>query len=120
LYGLVNGFTQQRITLVITSVLTAGQILPVKLSVYDDDGLLGLYVPASAFRDFTKDLSGNSMQGVSIETGSAGSQLLMSSMDKVFQSTSSAIAGAIRKNKAKIKYGTQVYLIDPQTLQNNH
>lgn len=120
LYGLVNGFTQQRVTLLVTSALASGQILPVKLSVYDQDGLAGLYVPASAFRDFTKDLSGNTMQGVSISSGSTGSQLLMSSMDKVFQSTSSAIAGAIRKNKAKIKYGTQVFLIDPQTLQNNH
>ncbi|NHA02538.1 conjugative transposon protein TraM [Mucilaginibacter sp. HC2] len=119
LYGLVNGFTQQRVTFVINSVLSAGQILPVKLSVYDQDGILGLYVPASAFRDFTKDLSGNTMQGVSIESGSAGNQLLMSSMDKIFQSTSSAIAGAIRKNKAKIKYGTYVYLVDPQTIQNN-
>ncbi|WDF55890.1 conjugative transposon protein TraM [Mucilaginibacter sp. KACC 22063] len=118
LYGLVNGFTQQRVTFVISSVLSGGQILPVKLSVYDQDGILGLYVPASAFRDFTKDLSGNTMQGVSIESGSAGNQLLMSSMDKVFQSTSSAIAGAIRKNKAKIKYGTYVYLLDPQTIQN--
>lgn len=120
LYGLVNGFTQQRVTFVINSVLSDGQILPVKLSVYDQDGILGLYVPASAFRDFTKDLSGNTMQGVSIESGSAGNQLLMSSMDKIFQSTSSAIAGAIRKNKAKIKYGTYVYLVDPQTIQNNH
>jgi len=60
------------------------------------------------------------MQGVSIESGSAGNQLLMSSVDKVFQSTSSAIANAIRKNKAKIKYGTYVYLVDPQTIQNNH
>jgi conjugative transposon TraM protein len=118
LYGLVNGFTQQRVTFVISSVLSGGQILPVKLSVYDQDGILGLYVPASAFRDFTKDLSGNTMQGVSIESGSAGNQLLMSSVDKVFQSTSSAIAGAIRKNKAKIKYGTYVYLLDPQTIQN--
>ncbi|WCT13326.1 conjugative transposon protein TraM [Mucilaginibacter jinjuensis] len=120
LYGLVNGFTQQRVTFVINSVLSGGQILPVKLSVYDQDGILGLYVPASAFRDFTKDLSGNTMQGVSIESGSAGNQLLMSSVDKIFQSTSSAIAGAIRKNKAKIKYGTYVYLVDPQTIQNNH
>jgi len=120
LYGLVNGFTQQRVTFVINSVLSGGQILPVKLSVYDQDGILGLYVPASAFRDFTKDLSGNTMQGVSIQSGSTGNQLLMSSMDKVFQSTSSAIANAIRKNKAKIKYGTYVYLVDPQTIQNNH
>ncbi|OKS88799.1 conjugative transposon protein TraM [Mucilaginibacter polytrichastri] len=120
LYGLVNSFTQQRVTFVISTVMSGGQILPVKLSVYDQDGIPGLYVPASAFRDFTKDLSGNTMQGVSIESGSAGNQLLMSSMDKVFQSTSSAIAGAIRKNKAKIKYGTYVYLVDPQTIQNNH
>lgn len=120
LYGLVNGFTQQRVTFVVSTVMFGGQILPVKLSVYDQDGILGLYVPASAFRDFTKDLSGNTMQGVSIESGSAGNQLLMSSMDKVFQSTSSAIAGAIRRNKAKIKYGTYVYLVDPQTIQNNH
>jgi conjugative transposon TraM protein len=120
LFGLVNGFTQQRVTFVINSVMSGGQILPVKLSVYDQDGILGLYVPASAFRDFTKDLSGNTMQGVSIESGNAGNQLLMSSMDKVFQSTSSAIANAIRKNKAKIKYGTYVYLVDPQTIQNNH
>ncbi|EHQ30899.1 conjugative transposon protein TraM [Mucilaginibacter paludis] len=118
LYGLVNGFTQQRVTFLISSVMSGGQILPVKLSVYDQDGMLGLYVPASAFRDFTKDLSGNTIQGVNIESGSAGNQLLMSSMDKVFQSTSSAIASAIRKNKAKIKYGTYVYLVDPQTIQN--
>jgi len=120
LYGLVNGFTQQRVTFVINSVLSGGQILPVKLTVYDQDGISGLYVPASAFRDFTKDLSGNTMQGVSIESGRAGNQLLMSSVDKIFQSTSSAIAGAIRKNKAKIKYGTYVYLVDPQTIQNTH
>lgn len=120
LYGLVSGFTQQRVAVTVSSVLSGSQILPVKLSAYDQDGLPGLYVPASAFRDFTKDLSGNTMQGVNIGSSSTGSQLLMSSVDKVFQSTSSAIAGAIRKNKAKIKYGTQVYLIDPQTLQNNH
>jgi conjugative transposon TraM protein len=120
LYAIVSGFTQQRVSLTVTSVLSSGQILPVKLSVYDQDGLQGLFVPASAFRDFTKDLTGNTMQGVSIESGSAGSQLLMSSADKIFQSTSSAISNAIRKNKAKIKYSTYVYLIDPQTLQNTH
>lgn len=121
LYAEINGFTGQRVSLLIKSILSGNQILPIKLEVYDTDGLPGLFVPNSAFRDFTKDLGGNSMQGVSLENGAAtGSQLLMSSLDKMFQSTSSAIASAIRKNKAKIKYSTYVYLIDPQTLQNNH
>lgn len=119
LYAEINGFTGQRVTMQVRSILSANQILPVKLEVYDMDGLPGLFVPNSAFRDFTKDLGGNSMQGVNITNGSAtGSQLLMSSLDKMFQSTSSAIASAIRKNKAKIKYNSYIYLIDPQALQN--
>lgn len=119
LYALISGFSSQRVTLTIQSIFFSGQILPVKLEVYDQDGLPGLYVPESAFRDFTKDLSGNAMQGVQIQGNSTGdSQFLMSTVDKVFQSTSSAIAGAIRKNKARIKYNSYIYLIDQQALQN--
>jgi conjugative transposon TraM protein len=119
LYALINGFSGQRVTLSVQSILTGGQILPVKLDVYDQDGIQGLYVPESAFRDFTKDLGGSSMQGVNIQGSSQnGSQFLMSTVDKVFQSTSSAIASAIRKNKAKIKYNSYIYLIDPQAQQN--
>ena len=84
--------------------------MPVKLAVYDQDGLDGLYVPNSQFRDFTKDASTNVMQGVDIE--STSSSYLMSAADKLFESTSSAIASAIRKDKARIKYNSYVYLID--------
>lgn len=124
IYALINGFSGQRVTLAIKSILYNNTLLPVKLDVYDMDGLLGLYVPSSAFRDFTKDLSGNSMQGISIDgNAQSGSQFLMSSVDKLFQSTSNAIASAIRKNKAKIKYNSYIYLIDEhaqQNAQNNH
>ena len=51
-------------------------------------------------------------------TGTAASQLMMSSVDKIFQSTSSAIAGVIRKNKAKIKYNSYLYLIDTDNSKN--
>ncbi|GAC1310436.1 MAG: conjugative transposon protein TraM [Mucilaginibacter sp.] len=118
LFALVSGFTEQRVTLSITSILYEGKILPVKLDVYDMDGLPGLYVPSSAFRDFTKDLGSNSVQGVTVDGSSGNSQFIMSSLDKVFQSTSSAIADLIRKNKAKLKYNSYLYLIDPDALQN--
>lgn len=118
LYALVSGFGDQRVTLTVQSILQDGRILPVKLDLYDTDGLPGLYVPESAFREFTKDLGGNSMQGVNIQGNSANAnQFLMSSIDKVFQSTSSAIATLIRKNKAKIKYNSYIYLIDTEALQ---
>lgn len=118
LFAQISGFTQQRVTLMITSILYDGKILPVKLDVYDMDGLPGLYVPSSAFRDFTKDLGSNSVQGVTIDGSSGNSQFIMSSLDKVFQSTSTAIADLIRKNKAKLKYNSYLYLIDNDALQN--
>ncbi|WEA00758.1 conjugative transposon protein TraM [Mucilaginibacter sp. SJ] len=117
LYALINGFSEQRVTLSITSILYDGKILPVKLDVYDMDGLPGLYVPSSAFRDFTKDLGSNSVQGVTVDGGSGNSQFVMSSLSKMFQSTSSAIADLIRKNKAKLKYNSYLYIIDPDALQ---
>jgi conjugative transposon TraM protein len=117
LFAQINGFSEQRVTLVITTILAEGKILPVKLELYDLDGMPGLYVPSSAFREFTKDLGSSSVQGVTIDGNSTGSQFIMSSVDKLFQSTSSAIAGLIRKNKAKMKYNSFIYLIDTDALQ---
>jgi conjugative transposon TraM protein len=119
LYALISGFTGQRVTLSVKTIIYGDLILPVKLDIYDLDGLPGLYVPESAFRDFTKDASTNTMQGTSLDNGSSsGSQFVMSSVDKIFQSTSSAVAGMIRKDKAKIKYNSYLYLIDTEALQN--
>ena len=117
LYAQISGFSEQRVTLMITSILFKSKIVPVKLDVYDLDGLPGLYVPASSFREFTKDLGGNTIQGITID-GSSGNQFLMSSASKIFQSTSSAIADLIRKNKARLKYNSYIYLIDTDALQN--
>jgi conjugative transposon TraM protein len=113
LYALISGFSAQRATLTIKSIIAGNQILPVKLEVYDLDGLKGLYVPNSQFRDFTKDLGTNSIQGVSLDNGSStDSRFLMSAAGKLFESSSSAIASAIRKDKARIKYNSYIYLID--------
>lgn len=117
LYAQVTGFSGQRVTLAVTSILVDGKIFPVRLDIYDQDGLPGLYVPASAFRDFTKDLGGSSVQGVTLDGGSGSNQFMMSTLDKFFQSSSSAIAGIIRKNKARLKFNSFIYLIDPDALQ---
>ena len=119
LFAQISGFSEQRVTLTISTILSGGKILPVKLEIYDLDGMPGLYVPSSAFREFTKDLGSSSVQGVTIDGNSGGSQFIMSSVDKIFQSTSSAIASLIRKNKAKMKYNSYIYLIDTDALQNS-
>lgn len=120
LYALISGFSGQRVLLSVSSILFDGKLLPVKLDVYDLDGLEGLYVPESSFRDFTKDLGNNTIQGVTIDnggTGTATQQLAMSTLSKMFESTSTAIANMIRRNKAKIKYNSYLFLIDKQALE---
>ena len=116
LYAMVSGFSDQRIKLSIASVHYAGKILPVKLEIYDLDGLAGLYVPSSFFREFSKNIGGESIQGIPVSSAS-GQQFLMSTVDRLFQSTSSAISGLIKKNRAKVKYSTYVLLIDAAGLQ---
>ena len=50
LYGIVTGFGQQRVMANITSILVRDKFIKVNLSVYDNDGMEGFYVPESAFR----------------------------------------------------------------------
>src|SRR5690606_33206166 len=113
LYAKVSGFSAQRVQITVNAILHKDQILPVKLNIYDQDGQAGLYVPESQFREFSKEITSNSAQGLTInQQAENNAQLLMSTVQRMFQSTSSAINKHIRKNKAKIKYNTHVYLVD--------
>ena len=119
LYAQITGFTGQRVNLSISAVFQGNHILPVRLDVYDNDGLPGLYVPASAFREFSKSLGSDASQGMSFQQQAENNnQLVMSMVQKMFQSTTTAVSKLIRGNKAKLKYNTQVYLIDPEELKN--
>lgn len=119
LYAKVSGFSSQRIQLTVNAILHKDQILPVQLNIYDQDGQAGLYVPESQFREFSKEITSNSAQGLTInQQAENNAQLLMSTVQRMFQSTSSAINKHIRKNKAKIKYNTHVYLVDASANNN--
>ncbi|WP_131535355.1 conjugative transposon protein TraM, partial [Pedobacter nototheniae] len=118
LYATISGFSAQRVSLVISSVFHGGEILPVNLQVYDNDGMAGIYVPSSAFREFTRDMSSSSTQGITIQQmAENNNQLVMGVLSKMFQSTTTAVNKLIRSNKVKVRYNTQVYLIDPNELK---
>jgi len=119
LYAQVTGFTGQRVNLSISSVFQENHILPVRLDIYDNDGMLGLYVPASAFREFSKAFGSDASQGMTVQQQAENNnQLVMSIVQKMFQSTTTAVSKLVRSNKAKLKYNTEVYLIDPEELKN--
>ncbi|RZM26799.1 MAG: conjugative transposon protein TraM [Pedobacter sp.] len=118
LYATISGFSAQRVTLLISTIFYGGEILPINLQVYDNDGLPGIYVPSSAFREFTRDMSSSSSQGITIQQmAENNNQLVMGVLSKMFQSTTTAVNKLIRSNKVKVKYNTQVFLIDPSELK---
>ena len=115
LYGQISGFSMQRVNLTIVSVFTKGEIFPVNLSIYDVDGMKGLYVPQSVFRDMIREMGSNSVQGTQMDMGGQG--FFTSLGSKLFTSTSKSIANLIKTNKAKLKYNSYVFLIDEKQLK---
>lgn len=117
LYGLVTGFGQQRVRANITSILVGSKFIKVNLSVYDNDGMEGFYVPESAFRDMMKEAGAQAMQQnmqFNNDYGSTlnGESVALQALQNIYQSASNAVSANIRKNKARIKYNTIVYLIN--------
>ena len=117
LYGTVTGFGQQRVMATITSILVRDKFIKVGLSVYDNDGMEGFYVPESAFRDLMKDAKANALQSnINFDGGYGGGlsseAVALQALQNMYQSATSAVSANIRKNKARIKYNTIVYLIN--------
>ena len=115
LYGQIAGFSMQRVNLSIVSVFSKGEIFPVNLSIYDVDGMKGLYVPQSLFRDMMKEMGSNSVQGTQMDMSGKG--FFTSIGTSLFTSTSKSIANLIKQNKAKLKYNSYVFLIDEKQLK---
>lgn len=117
LYATMSGFSQQRVKGQIQSVLVGDEILKISLSIYDTtDGLEGLYVPASQFRETAKDIGSSAMQSnMNMNTGYGGNSVTQwagQAIQNAYQRTSNAISKAIKKNKVRVKYGTQVFLVN--------
>lgn len=124
LYGTVTGFGQQRVMASITSILIGDKFVKVDLSVFDNDGMEGFYVPESAFRDMMRDAGAQAMQSnITFDNdggyGLSGEALALQALQNMYQSASSAISGNIRKNKARIKYNTIVYLVNADAISGN-
>ena len=116
LYATMSGFSSQRVKGNINSIMVDDELVKVNLSLYDTDGLEGLYVPSSQFRETSKDVASGAVSGNmnmnTSGTGSSFSQWGMQAVQNAYQKTSNAIGKAIKKNKVKLKYGTFVYIIN--------
>ena len=126
LYATVTGFGSQRVKGSVQSVLVDDELVKVNLSVYDTDGLEGLYIPASKFRETTQNVAGGAMSGGSMNFnntgGNSGNMLQqwgMQALNNAYRTTTNAISSSVKKNKAKLKYGSFVYLVNGREKRNN-
>ena len=117
LYATMSGFGSQRVKGNVQSIMVDDDIVKVSLALYDTDGLEGLYVPSSQFRETTKDVGSGALSNTSSLTNSSttsgnslatwGAQTITNAVQKT--------SNAIKKNNAKLKYGTFVYLINSRS-----
>lgn len=116
IYAIMSGFGSQRVKGTVKSLMSNDEIIKVSLSIYDTDGLEGLYVPSSSFRETTKDIASGAMSSnMTMNQGTYNNSLSqwgMQAIQNAYQKTTNAISKSIRKNSAKLKYGTFVYLIN--------
>ena len=116
LYATMNGFGGQRVKGNVKSLMVADELQKVNLSIYDTDGLEGLYVPSSTFRETSKDVSSSALgSNVNMNNGTGGNSFTqwgMQAVQNAYQRTSNAVSKSVKKNKAKLKYGTFVYLVN--------
>lgn len=119
LYATVTGFGNQRVRATVTSILARNKFIRVSLSIYDNDGMEGFYVPQSAFRDFMKEAAAGAVrQNMTINQNMGSTvnaeSMALQALQNTIQSATNAISNNVRRNKAKIKYNTVVYLINTE------
>lgn len=116
IYATMSGFGDQRVKGNVKSLMVADELLKVNLSIYDTDGLEGLYVSGSTFRETSKDVASSALSSnVNMNNGTGGNSFTqwgMQAVQNAYQRTSNAISKSVKKNKAKLKYGTFVYLVN--------
>ena len=125
LYASMSGFGSQRVKGTVQSIFFHDDIIPVSLSIFDTDGLEGLYVPQSQFRQTAKEVASSAMEGgndIVENNGSAtgvkgwASQAARNASTKVMN----AFGKVFKRNVVRLKYGTKVYLIDSSQRENNN
>lgn len=124
LYATMSGFGQQRVKGTVKSLMVSDDLVRVNLTIYDMDGMEGLYVPSSSFRETAKDVAGGALDNsMTINSNTSGqsnvAQWGWNAIQNAYQKTSTAISKAIKKNKVNLKYGTFVYLVNGREKQNN-
>ncbi len=115
----VNGIASlnnERLEAEINSIRYKNYLLPVKLELYDLDGLPGIYVPGSISRDVAKNSTDNSLQLMELTT--LDPSLKAQAATAGINAAKSLLSRKVKQVKVTIKEGYKVLLKDKNTENN--
>jgi len=107
----------ERLGIKIGSIRYQNSLFPVELSVYDLDGMLGIYIPGAITRDVAKQSADRTIQGIGLTTldPSLGAQAASAGIE----AARDMISKKVKLIKVTVKAGYQVLLRDEKQKQNN-
>jgi conjugative transposon TraM protein len=115
----VNGIASlnnERLEAEVNSVRYKNHLLPVKLELYDMDGLPGIYIPGSISRDVAKNSADNSLQ--LMELTALDPSLKAQAAAAGISTAKSLLSRKIKQVKVIVKEGYKVLLKDKNTENN--
>lgn len=116
LFGMAS-LKGERLIININSLRYDNSLFPVDLSVYDMDGLSGIYIPGAINRDVAKESADRSMQTLGVTTldDSWGAQ----AAEVGIEAAKSLLSKKVKLIKVVVKAGYQVLLHDEKQKQNS-
>jgi conjugative transposon TraM protein len=107
--ALLNG---ERLQIETNSIRTGSSLFPVKLEVYDMDGLPGIYIPGAITRDVAKQSADNSLQ--LMQLGTVDPSLKAQAAAAGINATKNLLSKKVKLVKVMVKAGYKVLLKDKQ------
>ena len=114
-YGTVS-LNNERLQVEIKSVRAADNILPVKLKLFDIDGMEGIYIPGSIERNVSKQAGGNALQSIDL-MNTINPSLEMQAASLGIQTAKSLLSKKVKLVKVHVKAGYQVFLQDQSAIK---
>ncbi|HVM86862.1 MAG TPA: conjugative transposon protein TraM [Puia sp.] len=109
IYGTAS-LSNERLKIAINSVGFRASIIPVSLSVYDLDGMEGIYIPGSINRDVTKQSADDAISAIGLTT--LDPSLAAQATSAGIQAAKSLISKKVKLVRVTLKEGYRVLLKD--------
>jgi len=114
LFGIAQ-LNDERLEISISSIRCGNALFPVKLEVYDMDGLGGIYIPGAISRDVAKQSADNSLQ--LMELSSMDPSLKAQVASGGINAAKSLLSKKVKQVKVLVKAGYKILLKDTSTTQ---